>query len=516
MVHNSQNRQLATVAVFLVALAICLALTRTRVSYSGNEASRLAMVESLIERSTFAIDASPFVWTTDKVRIDGRFYCDKPPLLPVLSAGEAWLLKHIFGISFSSHPRAWVYLLTVFSVGLSAAWLAALFFADTGRLWGVQRTGARIEWTAAAWAGTLILTYCGTYNNHMPAAAFLYAGFSRFARLVKSGERPFPEKSLFLTGLFAGFCWAMDFSIGTVFLALFGLCVFVSERKSRRLRAVCWFALGAFLPIAATALINVAMVGDPRPLYFYKGAYDYSGSHLLGGGFGGTHTPHKPVIYIFHILFGYRGIFLYSPVLIPAVAGLIWYLRRGGERWIKPVAALVLVGNISSLAFYGLLTQGLGGWAYGFRYLVPTMPLLVFFLGPRWIEASGIRKRLFSVVLVISVSLAAFGNFNPWSPCYEGERVRQNALASEVKTPLAANLVLLRAFIDPESAPGSFFAKWLVDRDEAQAAAYMGISFLSRGDVHRAKLMFDYSLRLKPDPRIKAYIKALQPMSRAY
>src|SRR5829696_9086625 len=65
---------------------------------SWNDGSRLASVEALVERGTFCIDGTTFLapngapaydpanpllerGTLDKLRIDGRWYSDKPPLV---------------------------------------------------------------------------------------------------------------------------------------------------------------------------------------------------------------------------------------------------------------------------------------------------------------------------------------------------------------------------------------------------------------------------------------------------
>src|SRR5207253_2672990 len=88
--------------VVLGALAIALLSVRP---YAGswNDGSRLATVESLVDRGTFAIDDSIFVrappenppyeaadlrqtGTLDRLRIDGRYYSDKSPVPAVLLA----------------------------------------------------------------------------------------------------------------------------------------------------------------------------------------------------------------------------------------------------------------------------------------------------------------------------------------------------------------------------------------------------------------------------------------------
>ena len=98
----------------LAAAAVVVALVGA-VPYAGspNDGSRLATVEALVDYHTFAIDDSIYVrtppktwprerlpypphWpvltdtgTVDKLRIDGRFYSDKPPAPASRSAPDA-------------------------------------------------------------------------------------------------------------------------------------------------------------------------------------------------------------------------------------------------------------------------------------------------------------------------------------------------------------------------------------------------------------------------------------------
>src|SRR5215470_7821979 len=113
--------QPARVTALVAALALLLAAAGARPWAGGwNDGSRLAAVESLLERGTFAIDDSVFckpaaaverghppypdhlpflqqAGTQDKMFIDGHFHSDKPPVVSLVMAflyrqgGGAWL-----------------------------------------------------------------------------------------------------------------------------------------------------------------------------------------------------------------------------------------------------------------------------------------------------------------------------------------------------------------------------------------------------------------------------------------
>ncbi|MEW5987211.1 MAG: hypothetical protein AB1791_11295, partial [Chloroflexota bacterium] len=65
-------------------------------SYSSNDASRLATIESLVERDTWTIEDSRFA-TVDRIKVGEHFYSDKPPTLSFLGAGVYYVLYHGLG-----------------------------------------------------------------------------------------------------------------------------------------------------------------------------------------------------------------------------------------------------------------------------------------------------------------------------------------------------------------------------------------------------------------------------------
>ena len=74
--------------LLVLFLASLVAVVSAR-DYPGgwNDGSRLATVESLVERHTWAIDDSPFLaGTQDKLLIGGHYYSDKSPVPAVLMA----------------------------------------------------------------------------------------------------------------------------------------------------------------------------------------------------------------------------------------------------------------------------------------------------------------------------------------------------------------------------------------------------------------------------------------------
>src|SRR3954470_11432988 len=122
---------------WIVLAAAALAAVTAR-PYAGawNDGSRLATVESLVDRHTFAIDESIYLTpaaaarppydpantlvakygTLDKLLIDGRYYSDKSPVPAALMAGPYQLWRWAGGPPAADRPD-------LFALGLT--WLFA-------------------------------------------------------------------------------------------------------------------------------------------------------------------------------------------------------------------------------------------------------------------------------------------------------------------------------------------------------------------------------------------------------
>lgn len=97
-----------------------------------------------------------------------------------------------------------------------------------------------------------------------------------------------------------------------------------------------------------------------------------------------------------------RSIFLYSPPLLLALAGwpVFWRRRRA-----EALLSLSLVAVI--LLIYSVYTEWDGGWAWGPRYLVPIVPLLIIPLG--FALTSVWRLALLFVLTALGVAVQGLG-----------------------------------------------------------------------------------------------------------
>ena len=132
--------------------------------------------------------------------------------------------------------------------------------------------------------------------------------------------------------------------------------------------------------------------------------------------------------------------------------------------------------------FHVAVAGSYGGWSYGFRYLIPVVPFLLFFAP---LAMAGWRRTLFALLLVPSVATAMLGAFHPWPPAFE-QRARRHPVASLVTNPVGGNLAALLALRAPETAAARWTAARFVSPDAAAQRRYFALFYWSRGEPETA------------------------------
>jgi len=457
-------------AAGLLALLLAAGITHPRVFAAGNDASRWAQIEAVVDLGEGAIDDTSFAWTVDRVEANGRSYSNKPPLLALAGAAVYAGIRAVTPWRLAdpaARPRI-VYLVTLLLVGGAAVWLAAgmaraLATAPevaTGELWLVL---------AALLAGTVATSFTSTFNNHTVAAALLFGGWR--AALAGHGGR---------AGLAAGLAVGVDIVPGLGLLP-----VLAWNAVARGGRAAGRRFASALLPCAvALLLMNLALWGSPWPAKMIPGARDLSAS--LAPSVAGVLLPERWT-YPLAALFGWHGFFSLSPVLLFGVFGLVSACRRQPERETRlGIAAGEARALAAALAlqvlFHVAIAGSYGGWSYGFRYLVPTVPFLLFFTP---LALAGWRRTLFALLLVPSVATAMLGAYHPWPPAFE-QSAGRHPVASLVTNPVGGNLAALLAAHAPESAAARWAAGRFVSPDRDEQRRYFALFFWSRGEPETA------------------------------
>jgi hypothetical protein len=457
--------------LLLLTLTGLAPLVHAHVFQAGNDASRFAQIEALIDHGEGPIDDTRYRWTVDRVYIGSRVYSNKPPLLSLLGAVVYLGIRTATGLTFARNEAAVIYLLNLLLAALPTAWLVARFHGAVLRLWsapGNERGGSgnaasAALVTAALAAGTILTSFSTVLNNHTIAAACLFAA----CEAAWSGGALAAGSWIALTA-------CIDQVPGLVFAP--ALAVMVRDVSDRRglLRYLGALAAGAVVFMAADLLVT----GSPWPPKMVPGASDFSSG--MAPSVAGVLLP-KDWTYPLAVLFGWHGFFSVSPVLLFGAAGMVRAARTGvplRRRWVVLLAAACAV----MIAGHALFVGSYGGWSYGFRYLIPIIPILLVFapgvLGPK-------GTRIFVPALLISCFTALLGAYHPWPPGHEPETGR-HPIASVVTNPIGANLAAwMRQHLG--GAPADLAGRLFISADRQERERYLALFYASKGDLAMAQ-----------------------------
>lgn len=469
-------------AAVLLFLAAAWFFVKRDVTEAGNETSRLAVVQSMVDNGTFDIRRSIFR-TPDKAEYRGGLYGDKPPLLTWLTAGWYFVLAKGFGLTFGNHFRLVMFLIDLLYF-LTAAGTGILFYLAYTQYAGTF-TSVRTRATVSALAvlSTLVFSYSVSVNNHTPCALLLML---LLLQLQKTEAENWPCLRAFLCGVTAGLIFNCEFVLGGVYgFCVLVLCLSASGDWRTRLRRTAAYAAGGALLLALEAGMNIAAYGSPLPLY------------LL------SHKPdmiHKDYLrYAWGILFGCEGFFLYMPACLFLFLVL---LRRfpGKDR----VCACMLSGALGTALLFAVVTSDYGGFCYGFRFLIPLAPVLLFyvFLSFQVRRKKGLCGFLFALALFWGVVTSLVGTMNPWNCGYEGSRTPRGLFLEKVRNGFLSN-VLVFAF---DHAPRGAVSRFLIDRVYGKDVAfpYLCVEYENRHDpegVKRVIRCYETWDPAPPDPR---------------
>lgn len=420
-----------TVWVILIFLAGWACFIHAR-SYSMNAASRLATIESLVQRGTWAIDESAFASTVDKIKVGSHFYSDKPPVLSLAGAGVYFILHRGLGLTLQSagcvpdqaptYCRAlleagqadWAYfVLVLVLVSLPGALILA-FVYRLARRQGFSNGGS-LALTLGLGLGTALFPYSIVFSNHVPAAAATLAAF-----YVLFTREPPTRLRLALAGLAASLATTIDLSNGAFLGALF-IYTLLRYRSG-----AAWFVVGSLGPVLLTAILDYQIVGNPLPPHLYPQGFDYEGSAFSATIAGNQPADNIP-LYAFHLFLGDHGVLAFYPLLLWYLYAT-WRALRTATGTIRWMAGTVIGGSLVYVAYFVLYTDDFGGLAYSPRWLLNPVPLLALFaaVNPA-LYSSRWRMGLLGLLAAISAWGAFQGAIDPWQPALPSLRLEYAA-----------------------------------------------------------------------------------------
>jgi hypothetical protein len=407
---RSSDRRERWVEFLLLAGAAVLALFSAR-PYAGgwNDGSRLATVETLVDRHTWIIDDSTFVrvprssdrasplpydpaeahllrhGSLDKLFIEGHFYSDKSPVPAVLMAGSYYLWQRAAGWTARDHADRFCWAMTLTSSGLAYV-LAVLCIFRLGRAVGMALR-LRLVLTGSFALATVALPYVQHVNNHIQllgVTAALTLGVAQLASTTGQGQRGWLR--YILLGMLAGLGYTIDLGVGPVVL-LCTLTLILSQSYRRnmlprsdspsllvRLSPCLIFGLGALPWLLLHHALNYAIGGTLKPAnanpeYFCWPGSPFGARNLTGSWIHGS--PLSFLVYAASMIAGKRGFVGHNLplfLIFPALA-ILWRRHREVRREVLWAAGCC----VGTWLLYAATSNNSSGQCCTIRWFVPLL-----------------------------------------------------------------------------------------------------------------------------------------------
>ncbi len=362
---------------------------------SPNEMSRWATAAALVDLHTFEITPLlPLLGGTafeDASEVNGRIYSNKAPGAAIVGLPAYGIARAVAGPPSAATMRT-----TGNAMRLLAATLPLLLLA-----WAVARAAGtlgarpeRIEVTVLALLFATPLFAYGLLNfSHALTAAALFGAWVLL----------FVERHDYGAGALIGLATISEYPCAIAGAVLL-LCAW--RRAPRILAGALPFAvcLGVYNKLLFGSVFALSS-GHERNVQFRS---------LARQGLFGIGLPEPGTL--LRLLFDpARGLFVFAPILLVALAGLI-RLRR-----VLPSDAFLalLLVPAALLLFYSGYPNWHGGWSVGPRYLVPAIPFLLFplaFTATTVVEWIALGASVAAVVpLALTFPFADRSFAAPWS-----------------------------------------------------------------------------------------------------
>lgn len=378
----------ARIGITRGVVALCLlwlaALGPIVQDLSAQGAPRLALTGAIVDDQDIKIDGYKVGF--DYTERDGHTYSDKAPGQEVLAI-PAYVASQVVGADAAIVPRVagnlTLWWLTFWSAGVPAVALIVMMAT------ACHRRGRPIPLAALATLsfGTMLAPMGVTLYGHVLGAALGYGAWLVIER------RPATWQRGLAAGALIGLAVTVEYQV-----AIVGAALLVALLVRRAWGAVAAFA-AAGVPFAlALGAYQAAAFGSPFSSGYTSKSY-HQGATLLITGVPKVTTGAA-------MLFGSRGLLVFTPIVAVALWGLVHLLRRERDEG--------TVISASVVALFLLLQAGWvnawGGGGPGPRYVIPMLPFLAIGLAAVWHRVPAGVARFVVGISLASMLLATFAD----------------------------------------------------------------------------------------------------------
>ncbi len=374
-----------------------------------NTACRAMPVLALYEDKTIVIDKYKD-YAGDVSVINNHTYSNKAPLssfliYPFYAAYKSFGLPEMKDTTLKKYPiYIWAYKnpdgslimadgrsftlpksSTVFILGDILCGAIPFVLALLLSLFAIKRTSSKISpviIVMLSFYASYLFAYAGVYTGHLLSGIFALTGYIYLKK-----------KNYILSGIMVGLAMATEFPVG-VLVPVWALLIYLNEKKISK---PVLFGLGIIPGIIMVLWYNYHLTGSiTKTPYNFEVHQQKEDSQGLGF--------NMPTLSAFWglVFSTYRGVLFYTPVLLL----MLWYFFKSGYentfKNLKNKTSLVsdAVKNylfmtiVAYLILYSSYYQWGGGWAFGPRYLIP-MVMIVLYEGVIYLSSKKISPYWF-------------------------------------------------------------------------------------------------------------------------
>ena len=156
-------------------------------------------------------------------------------------------------------------------------------------------------------------------------------------------------------------------------------------------RCLLWFLLLAGSVLGVFAVLNLRAFGAPLPSYF-----------LPSGQEAGAWAD-LPWVFAGHLVSPNRGLLVFSPILVLALAGVVLQFRRRAIDLLDATVIVVVAAHFLAISHAG---HWWAGHSFGPRFTTDVLPLLAYLMMPAVAAITDPRRRRARVLVPVAVLVA--------------------------------------------------------------------------------------------------------------
>lgn len=368
---------------------------------SSLERGRYAQIISLANKFSFNIDEYSDFVKPDTAWYNGHYYPAFPPGVALLAV-PAYLLGRVFGLS-----QIFSYLtITFFSIA------TGFVILQIAKKINLSNRAAIFSLFSYGFA-SVALAYSITLSAH-PVSAFLISLSFFLCMLIDKGRSNF----FILSAIW--FIYGLNFFIDypnlfillpILIFSIIRTFTFYSDAKSILLKIpfnIFYSSIPLILLLGLFMVFNLYHFNKPIAFTntFNLRVIEREGISIAAENLSNDIFSKKPYSARFNPQSLYRGInvllishdrglFIYSPIFLLSIAGLLILWRKK-----QAIGFIILLTFIANILVYGSFDDPWGGWGFGPRYLIPTLPLIAILVG---VSFDNLFKKGFLIKMIISL-----------------------------------------------------------------------------------------------------------------